>query len=96
MAAVTLSPNVTLGNRELQELYAHVCKELPFYARPFFVRHIPMAVITGTFKNKKGDLAKEGYDLDKVKDPMYFFDHANKTYSPLTKPKLAKFLKSKL
>ncbi|GFS24177.1 very long-chain acyl-CoA synthetase [Elysia marginata] len=96
MAAITLSSNAKLGNKELQELYAHVCKELPFYARPIFVRHIPMQVLTGTFKNKKGDLAKEGFDMDVVKDPLYFLDHGNRAYSPLTKAKLINFLKSKL
>ncbi|RUS69208.1 hypothetical protein EGW08_023029 [Elysia chlorotica] len=96
MAAITLSPHSKLGNKELHELYAHVCKELPFYARPFFVRHIPVQALTGTFKNKKGDLAKEGYDLNIVKDPLYFLDHENKAYSPLTKATLVKFMKSKL
>ncbi|KAK3789532.1 hypothetical protein RRG08_004602 [Elysia crispata] len=96
MAAISLSPNARLDNKELQEMYAHVCKELPSYARPLFIRHIPMQVLTGTFKNKKGDLAKEGYDLDTVKDPLYFLDHENKAYSPLTKIKLLNFIKSKL
>ncbi|GFO36883.1 long-chain fatty acid transport protein 3, partial [Plakobranchus ocellatus] len=96
MAAITLTSNARLGNKELMELYAHVCKELPFYARPLFVRLLPAAVITGTFKNKKVDLAKEGYDLNKVKDPLYFLNHSNKTYSPLTKHDLANFLRSKL
>ncbi|KAK3789533.1 hypothetical protein RRG08_004603 [Elysia crispata] len=96
MAAISLSPNARLDNKELQEMYAHVFKELPSYARPLFIRHIPMQILTGTFKNKKGDLAKEGYDLDIVKDPLYFLDHENKAYSPLTKVKLVKFMKSKL
>ena len=96
MAAITLNPNVQFGNKELQELYRHVSKQLPLYARPLFIRHIPEAVLTGTFKNKKVDLAKDGYDLNKVNDPLYFIDNENKTYSPLTKPKLSKFMSSKL
>ena len=96
MAAITLNSNTKLDNKELQELYAYVSKELPSYARPLFIRHIPMQILTGTFKNKKGDLTKEGYDLDIVKDPLYFLDHENKAYSPLTKIKLVKVMKSKL
>lgn len=96
MVAITLSSHAQLGNKELQELYEHVNKELPSYARPLFVRHIPEQILTGTFKNKKVDLAKEGYDMDCVKDPLYFLDRARKTYSPLTKTQLIKFMKSKL
>ena len=97
MAALTLTQNSPfLGNRELQDLYTHVCQELPAYARPLFVRHIPTAVLTGTFKNKKVDLEKEGYDFNKVKDALYFLDHKKKCYSPLTKASLLVFLSSKL
>ena len=96
MAAINLLPNAQFGNKELQELYREVCKELPVYARPLFIRHIPEAVLTGTFKNKKVDFAKEGFDLNKVNDPLYFIDHENKTYSPLSKSKLAKLISSRL
>ena len=96
MAAINLNSDAPFGNQELKELYSHVCKELPLYARPLFVRLIPEAALTGTFKNKKSDLAKDGYDLNKVNDPLYFIDNENQTYSPLTKSKLAKFVSSKL
>ena len=79
-----------------RSIWQQVCKELPVYARPLFIRHIPEAVLTGTFKNKKVDFAKEGFDLNKVNDPLYFIDNENKTYSPLTKFNLANFLSSKL
>ncbi|GFS02791.1 long-chain fatty acid transport protein 6 [Elysia marginata] len=83
MAAINLIPQAQLGDEELRQLYVHVSKELPKYARPLFLRHLPEAVLTGTFKNSKTELAQQGYDLSKVKDPVYFIDHENQTYSPL-------------
>ncbi|GFS13269.1 very long-chain acyl-CoA synthetase [Elysia marginata] len=96
MAAITINPKVQLDNKELQELYAHIGRELPSYARPLFVRHIPKAALTGTFKNKKFELAAEGFDLNKVRDPLYFIDHENQTYNALTKASLSKVIKSRL
>jgi solute carrier family 27 fatty acid transporter 6 len=96
MTALTLMTGQKLGPKELKELYDHVCQELPTYARPLFVRLLDQAVITGTFKQQKVALADEGYDLVKVKDPLYFLDTENGTYSSLTTKDLAKFLTSKL
>ena len=96
MVSISLIQEAHLGNRELDDLYHQVMKELPFYARPLFVRHLPEAVITGTFKNKKVELAQDGFDPDKVKDPVYFLDHKTKTYSLLTKRNCDRFIKSKL
>lgn len=39
----------------------------------------------GTFKLKKTDLQKQGYDLSKCNgDPVYYWNAANKAYEPLT------------
>lgn len=41
--------------------------------------------ITGTFKLKKTDLQKQGYDLVACKgDPIYYWSAAEKSYKPLT------------
>ncbi|KAK3731937.1 hypothetical protein RRG08_044996 [Elysia crispata] len=96
MASISLVQGARLGNEELTSLYSHVIKELPTYARPLFVRHIPQAFITGTFKNRKVELAQEGYDVERVKDPLYFLDHHNKTYTALTSKNRSQFLRSKL
>lgn len=96
MAAVTASPGATLTEKEMKDLYDHVVEELPSYAQPLFVRHLTHAVLTGTFKQRKVELVKEGYDISLVRDPLYFLDHKNQTYSPLREQDLAKFLSSKL
>lgn len=96
MAALTMKDGYSLGAKELKELYDLVCNELPQYGRPIFVRHQREAIITGTFKQKKVDLIREGYDLNLVKDPLYFLDTAKQTYSPLTPTDLHTFLQSRL
>ncbi|BFY97262.1 hypothetical protein BsWGS_00302 [Bradybaena similaris] len=96
MAALILNEGQKLGPKELKELYEHVSKELPSYARPLFVRHLNNAVMTSTFKHQKFELVKEGFDLNKVKDPLYYLDTDKHTYSPLSASDLAKFLSSRL
>ncbi|RUS79194.1 hypothetical protein EGW08_013052 [Elysia chlorotica] len=96
MASVSLVQGAELGSAELCSLYRHVVKELPGYARPLFVRHIPEACVTGTFKNRKVDLAQEAYDVDRINDPVYFLDHRNQTYTRLTSKNRSQFLMSKL
>jgi fatty-acyl-CoA synthase len=39
--------------------------------------------ITGTFKHRKVDLVREGYDPDRISDPIYFRDPQQGTYVPL-------------
>ena len=36
--------------------------------------------ITGTFKHKKVDLVKEGYNPQDVSDPLFFIDNKNGNY----------------
>ena len=38
----------------------------------------------GTYKLKKRKLQKEGFDPKDISDPLYFVDHENSTYIPLT------------
>jgi fatty-acyl-CoA synthase len=45
---------------------------LPPYAQPLFLRLQPEFETTGTFKYRKVDLVEDGFDLDKVKEPLYF------------------------
>ena len=39
--------------------------------------------ITGTFKHKKVDLVKEGYNPEDVSDPLFFIDDENGNYIKL-------------
>jgi fatty-acyl-CoA synthase len=49
-------------------------RELPAYARPVFLRLLPLIEITGTFKHRKVELVKEGFDPAVVSDPLFFMD----------------------
>jgi len=63
--------------------YAHVERELPPFARPAFVRVVDTASLTATFKLKKVELVKEGFDPDVVDDPLFVRDEDAGTYASL-------------
>ena len=65
---------------------AHVDSHLPVYARPRFVRLLQEVETTGTFKYKKMDLIKEGFDPKLIKDPLYIL--CNDEYVPMTQAML--------
>jgi len=77
MAAIA-DPNGTL---DLDALAIGVTKNLPPYARPLFVRILKEVELTGTYKLRKVDYQKEGFDINKIKDKMYFF--TNSKFIPL-------------
>jgi len=58
----------------------HLTDNLPVYSHPVFVRLQEEVEITGTFKHRKVDLVKEGFEPDKISDPIFFFDPREKKY----------------
>lgn len=97
MAAIMLKhEDNQITNDKLRTIYSVCQKELPGYARPLFIRFMSEFIITQTMKNRKVELVEEGYDLQKVDDPIYFCDSRNKTYSPLTRTNYEGVLSSKL
>lgn len=69
---------------DIDGLHEHVKQQLPAYARPLFVRLQPEMEVTGTFKQRKVDLVKDGFDPDRISDPIYFDDPGSGSYLPLT------------
>jgi fatty-acyl-CoA synthase len=61
---------------DLAGFRAHLAARLPDYARPLFLRIRNEMEVTPTFKHKKSDLAREGYDPAQVADTIYFNDAA--------------------
>jgi fatty-acyl-CoA synthase len=59
---------------DLAAFRAHVAAQLPAYARPVFVRLVAALELTGTFKPRKLELLREGYDPAQVSDPLYVDD----------------------
>ncbi|MFO1018346.1 MAG: long-chain-acyl-CoA synthetase [Hyphomonadaceae bacterium] len=52
----------------------YLVRELPNYARPIFIRMTPAIETTGTFKYRKVDLVRDGFDPAKIEHEVYF-DH---------------------
>ncbi|WP_396594404.1 long-chain-acyl-CoA synthetase [Brevundimonas sp. R86498] len=59
------------GRFSAKEFAAFADEQLPFYARPVFVRLAKTLETTGTFKYRKIDLVTEGFDPSKVDGPLY-------------------------
>jgi len=62
---------VSESDLDLQALKAHITASLPHYARPVFLRLSQESETTGTFKFKKTNLVKAGFDPANVSDPLY-------------------------
>ncbi|MBP6014871.1 MAG: long-chain-acyl-CoA synthetase [Alphaproteobacteria bacterium] len=75
---------VAAGQLDLAKFKTHLEKNLAAYARPIFLRLQPEIEITGTFKHRKVELVKEGYDPRIVEDPLFFLDPVDSQYVPLT------------
>ena len=68
---------------DVARLSEHLARELPAYARPLFLRFRPKLDLTGTFKPRKVDLMKEGFDPVRITTPLYVLDR-DAGYIPLT------------
>ena len=75
---------VTGTGFDISKLADALAGNLPAYARPVFVRLLPELEITGTFKQRKVELVKDGFNPATIRDPLYWFDHANGRYEMLT------------
>jgi fatty-acyl-CoA synthase len=65
---------------DLAALRRHIDASLPAYARPVFVRIRTALDTTGTFKHRKDELMREGYDPAATKDAMYLNDAQEQAY----------------
>ncbi|MPC78617.1 Long-chain fatty acid transport protein 4 [Portunus trituberculatus] len=72
------------GNLNLTDFLKGMKKNLPPYAWPLFLRILKEIDVTGTFKLKKLALQKEGFDINVVKDELYFLDGKLGKYVNLT------------
>ncbi|XP_041464866.1 long-chain fatty acid transport protein 6-like [Lytechinus variegatus] len=81
MAAIVPNKGTRL---DFGDVYSHVASLLPDYACPKFLRVMKEIEITGTFKHKKTDLVKEGFDIDSIPDEIYIIEPSQKAYVPFT------------
>jgi fatty-acyl-CoA synthase len=68
---------------DLEMLKRHVKEQLSPYAWPLFVRLRPALDATSTFKQRKVELVREGYDPTIIDEPLFFFDADKDAYVPL-------------
>ena len=80
MAALVTAPGF-----DIDTLADALAPNLPAYARPVFVRLLPEMEITGTFKQRKVELVKDGFDPTPFRDPIYWLDPQTRRYEPLTR-----------
>ncbi len=71
------------GPIDLAGLRKHLAERLPPYARPLFLRIQDGIDVTATFKHKKSDLVREGFDPESIADALYFDDPKRQAYVPL-------------
>ncbi|MEC8497759.1 MAG: long-chain-acyl-CoA synthetase, partial [Pseudomonadota bacterium] len=91
MAALSTDRDINLEN-----LYQSLSSSLPSYAQPLFLRIKKEIEITGTFKHRKVELVKDGYNPKEIKEQMYFCDHETQTYLPLDEELFAKIQNKEL
>jgi fatty-acyl-CoA synthase len=74
---------VAAKNFDIEAFARHLEANLPFYARPVFLRFMPQIETTSTFKQRKIELQKQGFDPGTIADSM-FVREASGRYVPLT------------
>jgi fatty-acyl-CoA synthase len=77
---VGMAAIVAKDNLNLTALHDHLAQDLPEYARPVFLRIRQQNHVTTTFKQKKIDFVKEGFDPSRTGDPIYFNDPQRKAF----------------
>jgi len=75
---------VTARGFDIAKLAGALSGNLPAYARPIFIRLLPELEITGTFKQRKVDLVKDGFDPKAIRDPLYWLNPLTEQYEALT------------
>jgi len=69
---------------DMKELKTHINAALPHYARPVFLRLSKETDTTSTFKFKKTNLVKAGFDPANISEPIFYADGDSGEYLPLT------------
>lgn len=75
---------VTGPKFDIDALAGHLEENLPSYARPIFLRFQRHIETTSTFKQRKLELQKQGFNPAVVTDPIYVRDAETGRYSQLT------------
>jgi fatty-acyl-CoA synthase len=77
---------------DLQEFAAHLSRRLPAYACPVMIRICAALDTTETFKQKKQELVRDGFDPHQVTDPLFFREPKSGEYRPVDAQAYARIL----
>ncbi len=80
MAALVFDKGVKFSG---EDFFKYAEEHLPAYSRPAFLRIMENLEVTGTYKLKKTELQKQGFDPGQVTDPLYCRDEKGKAYAKL-------------
>jgi fatty-acyl-CoA synthase len=83
---------VTDAGFDFAEFRDHLSRRLPPYACPVFVRLCAALDNTETFKQKKQDLVRAGFDPHEVADPLFFRDPKSRDFLRLDADGYARLL----
>lgn len=91
MAVIVASKSI-----DYDKLLIHLRRELPPAAIPIFLRRKESLETTATFKYKKVDLVKEGYNPELVSDDIYWLNPSTSQYQKLSAEDYNKILNSEI
>jgi fatty-acyl-CoA synthase len=74
----------------------HLASRLPVYAHPLFLRITPAVDTTETFKQKKQQLIREGFDPARVAEPLHLKDQESGEYRRLDAARYADIAAGKI
>src|ERR1700722_820777 len=83
---------VTDASFDFDEFSDHLSRRLPAYACPAFVRLSAALEATETFKQKKQDLVRAGFDPHTITAPLFFRDAKSGDFLPLDADYYARLL----
>jgi fatty-acyl-CoA synthase len=78
--AAGMAALVVEGALDFSEFRRHLARRLPSYARPLFLRLKDRIEITATFKHRKLDLVRQGFDPGAGGDSVFFDDPARRAF----------------
>ncbi|XP_063157047.1 long-chain fatty acid transport protein 2-like [Candoia aspera] len=81
MAAIRVKDGLSFDGKKL---FVHTNDYLPSYAIPRFIRIQAALEITGTFKQCKSQLVRDGFNPATINEPLFFRDDSEKNYVPMT------------
>ncbi|MFX1456008.1 MAG: AMP-binding protein [Promethearchaeota archaeon] len=70
------------SNFDIEKFSKFVAESLPKYSIPIFIRLQDQLDLTSTYKITKTTLSEEAYDINKISDPLYYWDQSINKYVP--------------